>query len=169
MFEVSQFLSDVEVDHILSLAKNMQRSTVVGDSHTMDETRTSTNTWIGRSSSPIIDSIYRRTADLTGIDESLMRFQEDEYGNEYESIAESLQLVHYEEGQEYTPHHDFHYPKSTDKFQSARFATILLYLNDGMDGGETAFPRAVNSKAHDGLQVKPEKGKVRNEGGVKFL
>ena len=105
VFEVSQFLSDVEVDHILSLAKNMQRSTVVGDSHTMDETRTSTNTWIGRSSSPIIDSIYRRTADLTGINESLMRFQGDEYGNEYESIAESLQLVHYEEGQEYTPHY----------------------------------------------------------------
>ena len=144
----------------MSLATGLTRSEVTGEAPQDDDTRTSTNTWVERHESPVIDSIYRRAADLTQIDESNFRYQGSESGESYESIAESLQLVHYGVGQEYTPHHDFGYPPTTSSHQSARFATILLYLNEEMVGGETVFPRAVNSKVHSGLQVKPEKGKV---------
>ena len=41
-----------------------------------------------------------------------------------------------------------------------RFATILLYLNEGMGGGETAFPRWVNADTGNQLIVKPEIGKA---------
>ena len=42
----------------------------------------------------------------------------------------------------------------------ARFATVLFYLNDGMVGGETEFPRWVNAETFEGLKVKPEAGKA---------
>jgi prolyl 4-hydroxylase len=44
--------------------------------------------------------------------------------------------------------------------QPSRFATILLYLNDDMKGGETSFPRWLNADTNAPLKVKPEKGKA---------
>lgn len=44
--------------------------------------------------------------------------------------------------------------------QPTRFATLLLYLNEGMTGGETSFPRWVNGETREVLQVKPELGKA---------
>jgi len=76
------------------------------------------------------------------------------------TIAENLQLVHYSVGQEYTPHHDFSYPPVDDPFQSTRFATLLLYLNDDMKGGETSFPRYVNAESRHALKVTPKLGKA---------
>ena len=173
VFEIKHFLSDVEVDHFMDLAGVMvlQESSVSGSSDDVQlgqnriksSTRTSTNTWVSRDASPIIDTVYRRAADLLHIDEILLRDRNpDEYPDmpSTRSIAEPLQLVHYLPGQEYNAHHDFVYPKTMDRFQSARFATILLYLNEGMDGGETSFPRWVNAETGDGLKVKPEKGKA---------
>ena len=43
-----------------------------------------------------------------------------------------------------------------------RFATLLLYLNEeGLEGGETTFPKYVNAESFDQLRVNPEEGKVR--------
>jgi hypothetical protein len=44
--------------------------------------------------------------------------------------------------------------------QPSRFATILLYLNDDMEGGETEFPRWLNAETSEGLKIKPEVGKA---------
>lgn len=44
--------------------------------------------------------------------------------------------------------------------QPSRFATLLLYLNEGMEGGETSFPRWLNGETTDILEVKPEIGKA---------
>lgn len=37
---------------------------------------------------------------------------------------------------------------------------MLLYLNEGMKGGETSFPRWLNGESHDVLKVTPEAGKA---------
>ena len=166
-FEIRNFLSDAETDHILNLAGvlNLSRSKTGDSINTKDdsETRTSFNTWVTREKDLVVDAIYRRTADLLRIDEALMRFRGDgEYsdlGTE-SSIAESLQLVRYQDGQEYTAHHDFGYSEVDDERQPNRFATVLFYLNDGMVGGETEFPRWVNGETNSGLRVKPERGKA---------
>ena len=106
IFEMPNFISHVEADHILMLANRtheLHRSST-GDSKKPsdhDSTRTSTNTWIYRSETPIIDSIYRRVADVLQLDESLLRQrQNDEYPEigTRNSIAEPLQLVHYSPG-----------------------------------------------------------------------
>lgn len=168
-FEIENFLSQTEVDHILYLTTGMKlhRSTTAGD-NTRDEdrdstrdTRTSLNTWVYRERDLMIDTIYRRAADLLRIDEALLRPRsKEEYPHmrSSSSLAEALQLVHYDPGQEYTAHHDFGYADFSRKDQPARFATLLLYLNEGMEGGATQFPRWVNAETRDGLNVEPRVG-----------
>jgi prolyl 4-hydroxylase len=78
-------------------------------------------------------------------------------------MAEALQLVHYDPGQEYTAHHDFGYAKFEDSenTQPTRFATLLFYLNDeGLVGGATSFPRYLNAESFEDLKVVPKKGKA---------
>lgn len=163
VFEIQNFLSDVEVDHIISIAidSSLHDSSVSGGHNT--KTRTSKNTWVKRANDPIIDSIYRRAADLMQIDEALLR---DRDPNEFQnwstkdSIAEQLQLVHYDVGEEYTAHHDFGYADVANKNYPARFATLLLYLNEDLKGGETEFPRWINGKTRSGYRAKPVQGKA---------
>lgn len=172
-FEIDNFLSQIEVDHIMYLTTglNLHRSTTAGDnSNSVDskrdstrDTRTSLNTWVYREKDLIIDTIYRRAADLLRIDEALLRPRsKDEYSHlkSSQSLAEALQLVHYDVGQEYTAHHDFGYADFHRKDQPARFATLLLYLNEGMEGGATQFPRWVNAETREGLNVEPKVGKA---------
>ena len=170
-FEIDNFLSKTEVDHIMYLTTGMElhRSTTAGaDSGTKKDqtrnTRTSLNTWVYREKDQIIDTIYRRAADLMRIDEALMRPRsKEEYPkmSTRSSIAEALQLVHYEVGQEYTAHHDFGYSKMfSNEQQPQRFATLLLYLNEPEMGGETEFPRWVNAETRRGLAVTPKIGKA---------
>eukprot|EP00934_Nitzschia_sp_Nitz4_P006262 Nitzschia sp. Nitz4//scaffold46_size129759//10381//12033//NITZ4_003480-RA/size129759-snap-gene-0.1-mRNA-1//1//CDS//3329552532//6252//frame0 len=170
VFEIQNFLSNEEVLHILEIATGakLARSTTqagnVAQATTNDATRTSRNSWIARNRSPIVDAIYRRAADLTQIDEACFRNRVTPeeiqlVPNSTVSVAERLQLVHYDVGQQYTPHHDFATPGLEDG-QPSRFATLLLYLNEGMDGGETSFPRWLNGKTNQVLSVAPEVGKA---------
>eukprot|EP00533_Pseudo-nitzschia_delicatissima_P000785 CAMPEP_0116081312 /NCGR_PEP_ID=MMETSP0327-20121206/2131_1 /TAXON_ID=44447 /ORGANISM="Pseudo-nitzschia delicatissima, Strain B596" /LENGTH=531 /DNA_ID=CAMNT_0003572041 /DNA_START=69 /DNA_END=1664 /DNA_ORIENTATION=+ len=169
VFEIQNFLSPEEVQHVLELAtgislnKSRTGNTNDEDSSSDTRTRTSRNSWIQREKSPIVDTIYRRAADLTRIDEALLRQRSDtelpSLGHR-DSLAETLQLVHYDVDQEYTSHHDFGYSHIEETDQSARFATILFYLNDDMEGGETAFPRWINGHSFRELRVKPELGKA---------
>ena len=135
-FEIDNFLSEVEVHHILHLATgiNLHKSQTgtdgeAGEYGEKTKTRTSRNSWVPREKSPIVDAIYRRAADLMQIDEALLRQRDVEELPEYpiprKTVAENLQLVHYSPGQEYTPHHDFGYPPVTDKYQSTVSANFL--------------------------------------------
>lgn len=113
-FEIHNFLSDAEVEHILKLAQGIDlKLSSTGDISSGEKvvtedtrrTRTSFNSWVERERSPIVDSIYRRAADLLRIDESLMRHRGASEHPELptqKSVAESLQLVHYAHAQEYT-------------------------------------------------------------------
>ena len=169
VYEISNFLSEAEVDHIMNIAKSvdLKPSSTGQDESTGSEketkTRTSFNTWVGRETDQIIDAIYRRSADLLRIDEALLRRRGvSEFPDvmSKSSIAEQLQLVHYDVGQEYTAHHDFGYAPAGDQVQGARYATLLFYLNEPERGGETEFPRWYNGETSRGLQATPKKGKA---------
>jgi prolyl 4-hydroxylase len=175
-FEIENFLSRQEVEHIVQLASGVDlklssTGDITGHKETPKElqtdsrrTRTSYNSWVPREKSPIIDAIYRRAADVMRIDEALLRHRSDhtEWTNltSTKPLAEQLQLVHYGPGQEYTAHHDFGFSRIDDQFQGARFGTLLLYLNEGMAGGETSFPRWSNAETFHELSIKPEVGKA---------
>jgi len=176
-FEISNFLSPVEVNHVLKLAANItlklsstgeqEAGETVVEENDNRRTRTSYNSWVARHRSPIIDSIYRRAADLMRIDEAMFRSREKGEAPEYENaygeatnsratVAEDLQLVHYSVGQEYTEHHDFGYTRIDNRQQGERFATLLLYLNKVPKGGETSFPRWQNAETFRPLDVAPD-------------
>lgn len=173
VFEIANFLSPVEVQHLLDVAagENLALSSTglgdavkdANDAEDTRRTRTSYNSWLERERSPIVDSIYRRASDVLRIDEALLRYRGDgefpDLGTD-QTIAESLQLVHYDPNQEYTAHHDFGYSDLDEPFQAQRFATILLYLNEGMEGGATSFPRWANAETFEELKVVPEVGKA---------
>lgn len=171
VFQIDNFLSPVEVEHMVEVASGIKLSlSSTGDvnrgeervKHDTTRTRTSRNSWIKREKTPIIDSIYRRAADLLRIDEALLRYRnKNEHPDRINqmTLAEDLQLVHYNVTQEYTAHHDFGYSRIDDN-QGARFATLLLYLNEGMEGGQTTFPRWQNAHSFRKLEVTPVVGKA---------
>lgn len=59
-------------------------------------------------------------------------------------FLEASQVLHYSVGQEFKPHHDYLDPESALSVEIARngqrAATVLIYLNEGFEGGETRFP-----------------------------
>jgi hypothetical protein len=59
---------------------------------------------------------------------------------------EAPMILHYDVGQQITPHFDFIDANAPDyeqqiREQGQRMITFLLYLNDAYSGGETTFPR----------------------------
>lgn len=64
--------------------------------------------------------------------------------------AEGLQVLHYEPGQEFKEHYDFFGPNSPSSHNN-RISTLIIYLNDVEEGGETTLPKL-------GITVKPVKG-----------
>ncbi|XP_021763974.1 probable prolyl 4-hydroxylase 10 [Chenopodium quinoa] len=85
--------------------------------------------------------------------------------------AEGLQILHYEEGQKYEPNHDYFLDEFNKKNGGQRIiATVLMYLSDVEEGGETVFPASHGNFsslpgwnersecAKRGLSVKPKMG-----------
>lgn len=90
---------------------------------------------------PLIAQIDRRLAELMGLPVS---------------HGEGLQLLHYPVGAGSAPHFDFLQPSNDANRASIarsgqRISTLVCYLNDVADGGETDFPER-------GWQVTPQRG-----------
>ena len=66
-----------------------------------------------------------------------------------------MQIVHYDRTEEYTAHHDFGYSERV-----SRSINLCLYLNEGMEGGQTRFPRWRNAHTSQGLDMTPAKGRA---------
>ncbi|KAG0447069.1 hypothetical protein HPP92_028515 [Vanilla planifolia] len=150
-FVYHNFLSKTECQHLIELAKpSMEKSTVV-DSETGQSkdsrVRTSSGTFLRRGRDKFIRSIEKRIADFT--------FIPVEHG-------EGLQILHYEVGQKYEPHYDYFVDEVNTKNGGQRIATVLMYLSDVEEGGETVFPAAkINSSAmpwYNKLSVCGKKG-----------
>ena len=142
VFEIKNFMSQNEVDHIINIGggiklsdsttgdvgSNADGSKTINKAQSQTKVRTSKNAWVAREKSLIVDAVYRRAADLTRIDEALLRHRSQEEIPELvnkKSVAETLQLVHYDITQEYTAHHDFGYSHIDDNVQSARYVRLL--------------------------------------------
>ncbi|EPS68098.1 hypothetical protein M569_06675 [Genlisea aurea] len=155
-FVYHNFLSKEECEYLINVAKpHMQKSTVV-DSKTGkskdSRVRTSSGMFLRRGRDAVIRDIEKRIADFT--------FIPVEHG-------EGLQVLHYEQGQKYEPHFDYFLDEYNTKNGGQRIATLLMYLSDVEEGGETIFPAAkgnfsaapeLSECGKRGLSVKPRMG-----------
>lgn len=157
IFMFHNFLTPEECDHLISLAEpKLARSGVVAaeDGHSeISNVRTSHGMFLERGHDPIVADIERRIARWTLLP----------VGN-----GEGLQVLRYQEKQEYAGHFDFFFDSEGVKNGGNRYATVLMYLNDVEEGGETVFPNVpapngVNGPefsecARHNLAAKPKKG-----------
>jgi hypothetical protein len=68
-------------------------------------------------------------------------------------VLEGLQVAKYEQGEHFLSHEDGFPKQLAEEQQFQRRATVLLYLNDVAEGGETVFDWL-------GLSITPQKGKA---------
>lgn len=128
-------LSDEECDELINLSKdNMQRSKI-GSSHEVNEMRTSSGMFFQGNESDIIQKVEKRLSSIMNIP--------IEHGD-------GLHILKYTPGQEYKAHFDFFAPTSPAA-KNNRISTLVLYLNDVEQGGETFFPKL-------NFSVSPQKG-----------
>ncbi|KAI7845460.1 hypothetical protein COHA_001010 [Chlorella ohadii] len=156
------FLSDEECDHLVKAAQpSLARSLVVSQNGTgvLDSVRTSSGTFLSKGLDSIVARIEARVSTATHLPVS---------------HAENLQVLKYELGQEYKAHWDTievaPEVQKSGMFQNQRTLTLLMYLTDVEEGGETSFPagRYLDEAAHKqppytecgskGVAVKPRKG-----------
>jgi len=122
-----------ECDFLILLAEpTYERSLVIMDGRDVpDPIRTSEgSTFHWLIEDPATHAVNRRIAALSGT---------------AVEQGEPLHILRYRPGQQYHPHHDWLPPPNR------RVMTVLVYLNDDYEGGETAFPKA-------GVKVKGRKG-----------
>jgi prolyl 4-hydroxylase len=114
-----------ECAYLRTLAEPALQPSFVIDPQTRARIPNPVRTSTGMSFGPIeedlvIHAINRRLAMITGTDVSW---------------GEPLHILKYQPGQEYKPHVD-----ALPGVKNQRHWTVLVYLNDGYDGGETHFP-----------------------------
>jgi len=156
-------------------------------SHPLHRPRYSDQTWINQRAlaDPVLDKVTERIVELTRLPREIV------YG------SERIQVVRYGKYGHYHAHFDSETEQRTDKkcchlhedvvgaflkgesCKLCRYVTVLYYLNDVEEGGETAFPMADNitrnmefvtssrgdldffnlsHNCHQGLVVSPRKG-----------
>ncbi|NML40384.1 2OG-Fe(II) oxygenase [Chitinophaga sp. G-6-1-13] len=136
IFAVEDFLSEEECKYMIDYCEqhNLFYRSMTGAADGSNEVtghRTSYSAFITTCrQDTVFKDIVERAADLMEVEIARV---------------EDLQCVRYGDGQEYRPHFD--------SFETGvkRKATLLVYLNDDFEGGETIFPEI-------GFSVSPKKG-----------
>jgi prolyl 4-hydroxylase len=137
------FTTPTESQHIIHLAgDDLSTSPVITADPSIKRStaRTSTSTFLSYSVDHIVTCLEQRVVDATRI--PLSR-------------TEPLEVVHYEIGQEYKPHFDYvdENVLNSDPWSviGQRVNTMILYLSDVEEGGETEFQTL-------GIKFQPKRG-----------
>lgn len=128
-------LSNEECDELIRLSKDKMKRSKIGTTREVNELRTSSSMFLEESENVIVARVEKRISSIMNIP--------IEHG-------EGIQILQYAPGQEYKAHHDF-FSSSSKVANNNRISTLIMYLNDVEDGGETYFPKL-------NLSVSPKKG-----------
>ncbi|CAG7657523.1 2OG-Fe(II) oxygenase [Paenibacillus allorhizosphaerae] len=115
-------LSCKECDALIDLAKHRMQRAKIGKSRVESDIRTSNSMFFEESEDELIQKIETRVSELMNIPVS---------------HAEPLQILHYKAGEQYHPHFDYF---TAGNVVNNRISTLVMYLNDVENGGETYFP-----------------------------
>ncbi|WP_277585680.1 2OG-Fe(II) oxygenase [Psychrobacillus antarcticus] len=127
-------LSNEECDELIRLSKDKMKRSKTGTTREVNELRTSSSMFFEENENEIVARVEKRVSSIMNIP--------IEHG-------EGLQILQYTPGQEYRAHNDFF--SSSKLANNNRISTLVMYLNDVEQGGETYFPKL-------NFSVSPKKG-----------
>lgn len=142
---IDGFLDDAECAALIALAEGRLHPSKVYATHDTGKrsspARTSWDAELRPAEDERVARIERRAAILAGCPDS---------------HGQPLDIIRYQPGQQYRPHYDWFDPRTVGglaQIEEAgqRVATVVMYLNEGMTGGSTVFPRM-------GLDFRPKQG-----------
>jgi prolyl 4-hydroxylase len=148
IYLLPNFLTDAECDHLIELSRRfLTQSTVVDDESPgvgkLDPRRSSRGYFLKeKDRSRMVRKIEQRISDVTGLPVA---------------NGEMLHILHYPKGAEYQPHYDWFNPATPggaaamNNRGGQRAASVIMYLNTPLAGGETVFPSAR-------ISIAPKKG-----------
>ncbi|RKQ18026.1 2OG-Fe(II) oxygenase [Ureibacillus endophyticus] len=128
-------LDGEECDRLIELSKNRLQRSKIGVEKVVSDIRTSSGSFLTDVNDEIVSKIEKRVSSIVGIPVE---------------HAEGLHILNYKPGQEYKEHFDY-FAATSKSASNNRICTVVLYLSDVEDGGETYFPKL-------GLKVYPKKG-----------
>ncbi|AEF98617.1 2OG-Fe(II) oxygenase [Methylomonas methanica] len=142
---VDEFMSGEECEQLIEQSRRKLTPSAIVDPQTgkfqVIADRSSEGTYFQRGESPLISRLDRRISEL-------MNWPEDH--------GEGIQILHYGVGAQYKPHFDYFLENESggalQMTQSGqRVATLVMYLNEVTEGGETVFPDV-------GISITPKRG-----------
>lgn len=158
VFRIHNLLTPDECDHLIEGAKPRLRRSGVVDAKAagggkVSDIRTSQGMFFERGETSTISTVEERIAQWVMIDKDQ---------------GEGLQVLFYQVGQKYDAHFDYFFHEQGTANGGNRIATLLLYLTDVEEGGETVFPNIpvppgqtsenFSECAMQGLAAKPRRG-----------
>ncbi|QUL55203.1 2OG-Fe(II) oxygenase [Paenibacillus tritici] len=126
-------LSDEECDELIEHSRERLKRSKIGEDHVVNQIRTSSGVFCEENET------------VTRIEKRISQIMNIPIGH-----GDGLQVLLYTPGQEYLPHFDF-FAQTSRASNNNRISTLLLYLNDVEEGGQTDFPML-------NLSVFPNKG-----------
>lgn len=130
-------LSDQECNKLIEFSKdNLKRSKISSSGEGEgNDIRTSSSMFFQGNENDILEKLEKRISAIMCIPIE---------------HAEGIQILKYTPGQEYKAHFDF-FNSASKAAKNNRISTLVIYLNDVEEGGETYFPKL-------NLSISPKKG-----------
>lgn len=128
-------LSDEECDELIRLSKDNMHRSKIGYSREVNDIRTSSGMFFEGTEHSILSTIEKRVSNIMNVPVE---------------HAEGLQILNYTPGQEYKAHFDY-FSATSKASENNRISTMVMYLNEVEQGGETYFPEL-------NFTVSPKKG-----------
>ncbi|MFD2912701.1 2OG-Fe(II) oxygenase [Jeotgalibacillus terrae] len=128
-------LSNEECDQLIQLSSDRMKRSKISSDRVVNQMRTSSGMFFEESENDLIQTIEKRLAKMMNVPIE---------------HAEGLQILKYTPGQEYKAHHDYFLPTSKAASNN-RISTMVVYLNEVEEGGETYFPEL-------NISITPQKG-----------
>lgn len=130
-------LSDQECNKLIEFSKDNLKSSKISSSGEGEgnDIRTSSSMFFQGNENDILEKLEKRISAIMCIPIE---------------HAEGIQILKYTPGQEYKAHFDF-FNSASKAAKNNRISTLVIYLNDVEEGGETYFPKL-------NLSISPKKG-----------
>ncbi|MGF7049470.1 prolyl 4-hydroxylase [Paenibacillus sp. DS2015] len=126
-------LSNEECDELIKHSREQLQRSKIGQDHVVNQVRTSSGVFCEENET--VTRIEKRFSQIMNIPVE---------------NGDGLQVLLYIPGQEYQPHYDF-FAETSRASANNRISTLVMYLNDVEEGGETTFPML-------NLSIFPSKG-----------